>query len=69
MIALNIPLLAWIIVACTMAALIVTRLLVYACRKSSHKIKFLGIAAESEELFVPGDRELSDKDYSDDDLD
>ncbi len=55
--------------ACTMAALIVTRLLVYAFRKPNHRIKFLGIAAESEELFVPGDRELSDMDYSDDDLD
>ncbi len=69
MIALNIPLLAWIIVACTMAALIVTRLLVYARRKSNHRIKFLGISAESEELFVPGDRKLSDMNYSDDDLD
>ncbi len=55
--------------ACTMAALIVTRLLVYARRKSNHRIKFLGISAESEELFVPGDRKLSDMDYSDDDLD
>ncbi|MDE6097784.1 MAG: hypothetical protein K2G24_02740 [Muribaculaceae bacterium] len=76
MICLDIPLLAWCVVAATMVALVMVRTFIYAnsrlhrknsahAGKATPGVKFFEIGSEREEFFLPGDRNVTAKDYSD----
>lgn len=66
MIALNVPLVTWCVIAFAMIALIIVR----ACQKnyntSRHHGHLFEVGSEREEFFVPGDRLIKDDDLYDD---
>ncbi|MBD5317999.1 MAG: hypothetical protein K2G00_07265 [Duncaniella sp.] len=67
MIALNVPLVTWCVIAIAMVTLVIVR----ACQKTYnafHRHSHLfEIGSEREEFFIPGDRPMNDKYIYDDD--
>lgn len=67
MVALNIPLLTWCVIAFAMVALIIIRV----CHKNYSQVNprrhLFEIGKEREEFFIPGDRLESQEVYDDED--
>lgn len=69
MIALNIPLITWCVIAFAMVALIIIRVCQKNYNEPTHSRHLIELGNEREEFFVPGDRLISKEDQYYDDED
>ncbi len=69
MIALNVPLVTWCVIAVAMLTLIIVRLCQNNHKHGARRRHLIEIGSEREEFFVPGDRPVNKDDRYDDDDD
>lgn len=69
MIALNVPLVTWCVIAFAMVALIIIRVCQKNYNQPAHHRHLIEIGSERDEFFVPGDKLIKEDDLYDDDED
>lgn len=69
MIALNLPLVTWCVIAVAMATLVIVRICLHRHRHHHGHRPLIEFGSEREEFFVPGDRFVKNDDTYDDDDD